>query len=68
MTTMHSNDTLGNTSLNWTSNQLVTSFMLIKVFSVPAVKLSMFLKLSKLSSTGVLEEEEGGGGNRLPVK
>ena len=33
----------------------------------------MFLKLSKLSSTGVLEEEgeeeeeEGGGDNRLPV-
>ena len=38
--------------------------MLIKVFSVSAFKLSMFLKLSKLSSTGVLEEEEedGGGG------
>ena len=29
----------------------------------------MFLKLSKLSSMGVLKEEEGGGGggNRLPV-
>ena len=51
---MCSNDTLGNTSSNWTSNYIVTSF---KVFSV----LSMFL-------TGVLEERGGGGGgNRLPV-
>ena len=34
------------------------------------LKLNMFLKLNKLSSTGMLEEEGGGGGgsNRLPVK
>ena len=30
------------------------------------LKLNMFLKLNKLSSSGMLEEE-GGGSNRLPV-
>ena len=31
------------------------------------LKLNMFLKLNKLSSSGMLEEEGGGGSNRLPV-
>ena len=63
--TIHSNDTLGNTSFNWTSNYSDLIFFHANQ-GVYCFWLSMFLKLSKLSSMGVLEEEEGGGGdNRL---
>ena len=42
------------------ATKVATSLMLVKVFSVSAL-MSMFLKLSKLSSMGVLEDGEGGG-------
>ena len=58
--TMHSNDTLGNTSFNWTSNYSDLIFFYANQ-GVYCFWLSMFLKLSKLSSMGVLEEEGGGG-------
>ena len=51
MMTVHSNDTLGNTSFNW-----ISSVMLIKVFSV----LSMFLRLSTLPPR-VCWRRRGGG-------
>ena len=62
---MRSNDTLGvpphSTGLA-SCNKSVTSFMLIKVFSV----LSMFLMLSTLPPCMGVLEEEGGATCRLP--
>ena len=59
--TMHSNDTFGNTSFNWTSNYSDLIFFHANQ-GVYCFWLSMFLKLSKLSSMGRCVGGGGGGG------